>query len=212
MSEQEIDATSTDTEVQDTETETAAAETTAGESDLGDAGKKVLEKVRLEKKQAIADARAALARAEAAEAALAAKDKPAEEVALDAARAEARTEANKKANERILRADLRAAATGKLADPSNAALYINLADFTVSDDGETDSDAIDEAITDLIARKPHLAAQKQSRFEGSADQGAKGKDSAPQQLSKEDLSRMSPEEIAAADAAGQLNQLKGVKS
>lgn len=210
MPEQEVDATSTETEVQEAEQETETA--ASGEAELGDAGKKALDNIRAEKKKAVADAKAAIARAEAAEAALANKDKPAEEVALEAARAEARAEANKKANDRILRADLRAAATGKLADPSDAALYLNLDDFTVTDDGETDSDALNEAITELITRKPHLAAQKQNRFDGDADQGAKGKGSTPPQWTEADLERATDDETVAAKAAGKLNNLLGIKT
>lgn len=213
MSEQQVDATSTETKEQGTtSTETTTETSTETTAELGDAGKKALDALRAEKKQAIADAKAATARAEAAEAALANKDKPAEEVAIEAAKAEARAEANKRANDRILRADLRAAATGKLADPSDAALYLNLDDFTVTDDGETDSDALNEAIDDLLARKPHLAAQKQPRFDGNADQGAKGKEPKPQQLRQTDLEGMSAEAIVAAQNAGQLNELLGIKS
>ncbi len=211
MSELEVDATSTETE--NTETETTETETSAeATSDLGEAGTKALAALRLEKKQALADAKAATARAVAAETALANKDKSAEEQQIEAAKAEALTEANKRANTRILRADLRAAATGKLADPSDAALYLNLDDFTVTDDGETDSDALNEAIDDLLTRKPHLAAQKQPRFDGNADQGAKGKESKPQQLRQTDLEGMSAEAIVAAQNAGQLNELLGIKS
>jgi len=206
MTEQEVDATSTETETQDIDNTETSAEGTA---DLGDAGKKALDTLRAEKKQAIADAKAATARAEAAEAALANKDKPAEEQAIEAAKAEARAEADKRANARILRADLRAAATGKLADPSDAALYLNLDDFTVSDDGETDSDALNEAIDDLLTRKPHLAAQKQTRFEGGADQGAKGKETKAAQITKDELKDMSPEEIVKAQAEGRLTSLLG---
>ena len=162
-------------------------------------------------KKARADTRAAVARAEAAEAALANKDKPADEVALDAARAEARAEANTKANERILRADLRAAATGKLADPTDAALYINLAEFTVTDDGDTDSDALNEAITDLLERKPHLAAVKQTRFDGAADQRARDKNATVAQWTEADLERATDDETVQAKAEGKLNSLLGIK-
>lgn len=211
MSEQDT----TDTATVDEETQVdESAETQTDESDtadaaLGDAGKRAIEAMKEREKKARADARAALARAEAAETALANKDKPAEEQALEAARAEARTEANAKANERILRSELKALATGKLADPTDAALYINLSEFTVDDNGDVDSDALNDAITDLLTRKPHLAAGKPNRFDGGADQGAKGKESKPQQLTREDLARMSPQQIEDAEAAGQLKKLFG---
>lgn len=136
--------------------------------------------------------------------------KPAEEQAAEAARAKAVTEATAKANQRILKADLRAAATGKLADPTDAALYIDLTAFTVSDDGEVDSDALSEAINDLLERKPHLAAGKPARFEGGADQGAKGATAKPSQITQSELDRMSNAEITAARAEGRLNLLLGI--
>jgi hypothetical protein len=212
MSEQDTtDAATVDDETQVEESaETQTESTTESEStDLGDAGKRAIDAMKAREKKARADTRAAITRAEAAETALANKDKPADEIALDAARAEARTEANTKANERILRADLRAAATGKLADPTDAALYLNLSEFTVSDDGDTDSDALTEAITDLIERKPHLAAQKQSRFDGAADQGAKGKEPKLGQVTASQLDSMSPAEINQARREGRLQKVLG---
>lgn len=209
MSENETVETATETTTEvDEAVETQSESTdTADEAALGDPGKKALDAMKAREKKARADARAAIERAEAAEAALANKDKPVEEQALDAARAEERKAAMDKANARILRADLRAAATGKLADPADAALYIDLSEFTVTDDGETDSDALIEAITDLIERKPHLAAAKPNRFDGDADQGAKGKESRPSQLTRAELADMTAEEIVEAQNAGRLKDL-----
>lgn len=188
------------------------ADTETADAALGDAGKRAIDAMKEREKKARADARAAIARAEAAEKALANKDKPADEVALDAARAEERAEANKKANERILRADLRAAATGKLADPTDAALYLDLSEFTVTDDGDTDSDALNEAITDLLSRKPHLAAGKPARFDGGADQGAKGKEAKTSQLTVADTESMTPAEINQARREGRLNKALGIQT
>ena len=101
------------------------------------------------------------------------RDKPAEEQALEQARAEARAEAKEKADVRILRSELKALAAGKLADPSDAHLYIDLSKYDVDDDGEVDSEALNEAIADLLARKPHLAAGEPARFQGGGDGGAR---------------------------------------
>lgn len=215
MSEQDTTDTATvddETQVDESAETQTDTETEAADTALGDAGKRAIDAMKEREKKARADTRAAVARAEAAETALANKDKPADEVALDAARAEARAEANTKANERILRADLRAAATGKLADPADAALYINLSEFTVTDDGDTDSDALNDAITDLLTRKPHLAAQKQTRFDGAADQGAKGKNATVAQWTEADLERATDDETVLAKAAGKLNNLLGIKT
>jgi hypothetical protein len=193
------------------ETETIETpEPDEGEADLGDAGKKALDAMKARVKaaeKAAKEARADIARRDAADSL---RDKPAEEQAIKAARAEGRTEATAKGNERILKADLRAAATGKLADPTDAALYINLSEFTVSDDGDTDSEALAEAIADLLERKPHLAAGAPRKFEGSGDQGAKGKAAKLGQLTDADLESMSPAEVNKARREGRFNKILGV--
>lgn len=205
-------ATGTDETQVDESAETQTDETnTDGADALGDAGKKALDAMKAERKTARDEAAAAKRELAEFKAAAALKDKPAEEQALEAAKAEARTEANKAANDRILKSELRLAAKGVLADPSDAALYINLSDFTVNENGDVDSDALNEAIAELIERKPHLAAQKQNRFDGAADQGAKGKDSAPPQWTEADLDRATDDETVAAKAAGKLNNLLGIK-
>lgn len=212
------DATSEETEQIDEETqETESEETdteTEGESALGDAGKKALDAMKTQRKAAEARAKAAEKRIADMEAEAALKDKPADEQAIEKARAETRAETLKVADERIVKANLKAAATGKLADPSDVFAYpkiIDLSSFEVDDDGDVDTDALNEAITALLEKKPHLAAQKQNRFDGAADQGAKGKDSKPAQLSRADLQGMSPAAIEAAKAAGQLNSILGIK-
>lgn len=141
---------------------------------------------------------------------LALKDKPAEEQALEAARAEARTEATVKANERIVRAEVKAAATGKVKNPALALKLIDTSGIDVDDDGEVDSDAVTQAIADLLTEYPELAADG-SKFGGGADQGARGKSSKPAQLTEQDLKSMSPEQVVAARKSGQLNTLLGIK-
>ena len=210
------DATSADTTTTDDATtepvEGETADTTEGETALGDAGKKALDAMKAERNDARKQAREVREELERLRSEAALKDKPAEEQALEAARAEARVEAAGKANERILRSELRASATGKLADPSDAALYIDLTDFEVGDDGEVDSDALNDAITDLLTRKPHLAAGKPNRFDGDADQGARGKSDTIPQWTEVDLERASDDETVAAKAAGKLNRLLGIKT
>ena len=188
-----VEETETTSEVESAEVESEQSESVEGESALGDAGKKALNAMKAEKKAALAQAREARTALEKLQAELALKDKPAEEQALEAAKAEARAEAMSKANERILRSELRAAATGKLADPTDAALYIDLTSFEVGDDGDVDSDALGDAIADLIARKPHLAAAPTTRFAGQGDGGAR----APAKTSTQSID----DAIAAATAA-----------
>jgi hypothetical protein len=83
-----------------------------------------------------------------------------------------------KANQRIVKAEVRAAAGGKLADPVDALNFIDLDQFEVGEDGDVDQEEIAEAIEDLIRRKPYLAAQGgTSRPKPDRSQGARGKGS-----------------------------------
>ncbi|MDT0270264.1 hypothetical protein RM844_28735 [Streptomyces sp. DSM 44915] len=125
------------------------------------------------------------------------------------ARAAAESAALAKANARILRAEVRAAAKGKLADPKDALTFLDLDQFEVGDDGEIDADEIEEAIDELIKNKPYLAAQGRPRFQGTGDGGAARKASRPRQLTKSDLKSMTAEEIDAAREAGKLDDLMG---
>lgn len=83
-----------------------------------------------------------------------------------------------KANQRIVKAEVRAAAAGKLADPVDALNFIDLDQFEVGEDGDVDQEEIAEAIEDLMRRKPYLAAQGgTSRPKPDRSQGARGKGS-----------------------------------
>lgn len=145
-------------------------------------------------------------RAKAAEQALADKDKPAEEAALDAARREAREDALKTANERLVRAELKAALAGKVTNPALALRLIDTSEIEVDADGDVDTDAIDAAISALLDEAPEL---RTARFQGGADQGAKGKGAKPAQLTQADLKNMTPEQINEARKSGRLDKLLG---
>jgi hypothetical protein len=178
-----------------------------GAEALGDPGKRALDTMKAERKAATDRAKAAEAERDALKAQL--EGREAEHAAAQE-KQRARDEALAVANKRILSAELRAAAKGKLADPSDAALYINLDEFEVSEDGEVDSDALASAIDDLLARKSHLAADSR-RFDGAADQGAKG-EHRQSQLSATDLETMSAAEINQARRDGRLNKVLGIQS
>ncbi len=81
-----------------------------------------------------------------------------QERAVEAAKREGRAEAVTIANARILKAEVKAAAAGKLADPADAVQFLDLGDFAVSDDGDVDTKAISKAIDSLIVAKPYLGA------------------------------------------------------
>jgi len=199
MSEEIVDAVDTDTAV------TTATEVEApieGAEALGDAGKKALDTMKAERNAERIRARDAEARAAELEAKLQGRE----------AEFAAEVEKRKTQNEAILRAELKAAAKGKLADPTDAGLFINLSDFEVSESGDVDADALNAAIDDLVARKPHLGADKARRFDGDADTGPKGDGKPVQIRSREELSRMSPEEVVKAEAEGRLDDLLGRKN
>lgn len=168
---------------------------------LGDKGKQALARMKA-KVKAERDKRR---QAEAALAAASATDDDAQ------ARREADSAATKKANQRILRSEVKAAAKGVLADPTDALTFLNLDQFEVDEDGDVDEDEIAEAIAKLVAEKPYLAAQGGRRFQGSAGGGA-GKQSRPKQLTQADIDAMNPDQIVAARRKGQLDGLlKGTR-
>jgi hypothetical protein len=96
------------------------------------------------------------------------------ETEVDKARKEAATEATAVANRKIVRAEIKAAASAKFADPADAIAFLNLDDFTVDDDGEVDGEAIMAALDDLLKKKPHLGAKGAARWSGSGDGGHRG--------------------------------------
>lgn len=180
---------SADEETSDTEEESKDGEEEADDKDkpLGPAGEKALAAEKDKRKTATAQARAEKARADAAEAELAKLRRTAErakpkadektEDAPDAEeiRREAEQKATAKANDRIVRAEIRAAAAGKLTDPKDALNFLDLTKFEVDADGNIDADEIADAIDDLLKNKPYLAVAQGDgkRFKGSGDGGAK---------------------------------------
>lgn len=210
----------------DNATDTAAAET-SGDSDttdaaatadsttdtdaaanaaLGDAGKKALDAMKAERKAANDRAKeleaqlaALTAKVEGREAEHAAEQKARE---LDQARIA-------KADEKILKAEVRAAAKGVLADPADAFKFLDLSAFEVGADGEVDASALTDALNTLIEEKPYLAAQSGKRFQGTADGGARNDAAKVSQLSQSDMDRLSPEEKVAAYESGRFDSLLG---
>ncbi|MFC4494073.1 hypothetical protein ACFPA8_07995 [Streptomyces ovatisporus] len=203
MSEENI--TPDEAPVEDVPTETPEAPETdpAGADQLGDAGKKALDSMK-ERMKAERDKRREL---EARLAELTAPKAATETPDLDAVRAEAAREATAKANARILKSELRAAATGKLADPADVHAFIDASKFEVDENGDVDAEEIADAIESLLTSKPHLAAATVRRFQGTGDGGAARKASGPSQLSRSDLAGMSAAQIDQARKDGRLNNL-----
>lgn len=134
------------------------------------------------------------------------RDKPDDQKALDDARREAAAEATSKANRRLVAAEFRSAAAKRVKDPRIAAKLVDLEDIEVDDDGNVDADGISSALDELLEEYPDLAP---SRFDGTADQGARGRSSKPSQLTREDLENMTPQAITKADREGRLDRIKG---
>ncbi|MDQ3681227.1 MAG: hypothetical protein M3378_11955 [Actinomycetota bacterium] len=158
----------------DTDTDTEPAE------QLGDAGKKALDAERASARSAEKARKAAEARAAELEerfAQLEEGQKSEHEKALEQARKEAgdaaTKEATARANARILRAEVKAAAGGKLADPDDAVRLLDLDQFEVDEHGDPDAGAIAKALDDLGKEKPYLLANGRKPA-GDADQGARG--------------------------------------
>lgn len=161
-----------DIEDQDADESTAGdlndSDEDAAKALLTDAGKQALDRMKARLK-AERDARR---KAEAE------RDSAKGQTEAEKAQREADAKALTRANARILRAEVRRAATGRLADPADALAFVDLDQFEVGDDGDVDEDEIASAIDDLLKKKPHLAAAQgqQARFQGGADQGARKAD------------------------------------
>ena len=138
---------------------------------------------------------------------LADADKSPDEKALDAARREGETAGTAKSNARLIAAEFRAAAEKRGLDPRTALKLADLADLEVSGDGEIDPVALTAAIDAVVTDHPSLVP---SRFQGTADQGARGRDATVPQLTEEALNSMTPDQISEARKAGRLNTLLGV--
>lgn len=192
-------------EAEPTETVETVEPPVPGEESLGDPGKKALDAMKTKWREA--EQRAKERESELAALKAAAEGREAEHKAdLDAQRV--RDEALAAANDRILKAEVRAIAAGKLADPTDALKFLDLSSLEVGEDGDVDSAAVESLIADLINSKPYLAAQSTSRFQGSGDGGARNETGQPSQLTHEDVKRLSAEgkhdEIVRAKAEGRL--------
>lgn len=174
--------------------------------DLGAAGQQAIDRMKVLVKEAKARARAA---EDALKAATTPKpdDKPDADAIRKAAREEAMAETL--AERALDRVELRASKIFSDPDDARAMLAGRAAEFV--DGGKIDTDAIDEALQDLLKRKPHLGAKPESRFQGGADGGAR-KGSKPDQLTRDDLKKMSPDQIVKAKSDGRLADLMGVDS
>ena len=195
MSEQDATTAVDESTADSAQTEATATEaTTPGTESLGDAGKQALDRMKTERNAARAEAKRLADEFAALRAQVEGREAE-HKATLEAQRV--KDEALSAANQRILKAEIKAASAGKLADPLDALRFLDLGTFEVGDDGDVDSSAIASAIDELITDKPYLAAQG-SRFKGEADGGAR------KERPESDIDA----DIAAATAAG--NHLQAI--
>jgi len=97
------------------------------------------------------------------------------EQAVAKARQETLTEATAQANSRIVKAEVMAAAAGKLRDPGDAAVHLDLTNFEVDDNGDVDRKALVEAIDELVKTKPYLAGTRDPDFGRKTPESGTGK-------------------------------------
>lgn len=176
-----------------------------GEDALGDAGKKALDAMKAERNTAKAEKAALAAELKALRDAAELADKPANEQAIAKARQDAIAEVTEASNKRLVAAEVKAAAAGKLANPELAQKLIDTAGITVDADGNVDAASVADAVTELLTKYPSLAAQ------GGAVQfdSSRGKPAPVAQLTQKDLQGMSAEAIVKAESDGRLDRLKG---
>lgn len=192
---EEVETTESDeaseTEEQDTDTEEVEDDPAAG-----------LKKALAAERKARRDAER---KAHAAETALADRDKEPAEQALEAAKREALTQAQETFNKRLVQAELKAALAGKVRNTALALKVIDTSAIEVDANGDIDDTSVTDAIDALLDEYPELAPDAQ-KF-GSADQGAKGRDAKPKQITRSELANMTAEQIVKAQAEGRLTNL-----
>jgi hypothetical protein len=120
---------------------------TASDDTLGDAGKRALDAERKARRTAERELEQ-----------LRKQSMTDTEKAIADARREAAADALKGVNKRLVAAEVRAAAAGKLANPQLASRLIDCDQFTVADDGTVDAKAVASAIEALLKSEPYLAA------------------------------------------------------
>jgi hypothetical protein len=99
---------------------------------------------------------------------------------VESIKKELREELTADTNARLVRAEVKAAAAGKLADPSDAPKFIDLAKIKIGEDGEPDAKQIKKAIEELLKDKPYLAAN--GAGQGWGDVGGGGHSTPPAEV------------------------------
>lgn len=200
----------------DVEQQDESQDTDDGKDDLGDAGRQALDRMKAKERATRAELREFKALGLTVDQIKALQDagKGKDDVDPDRIRDEARREARTEAQRERVVDKIEARAARKFADAEDAvAILLRSHDADDFLDGDKiDVEAIQEALDELLDKKPHLAAAQSDgrRFRGGADGGTR-KESRPGQLSRDDLKRMSPKDIEQARRDGRLNDILGIK-
>lgn len=114
----------------------------------------------------------------------------------------------------VLQANVTAAATGKLINPSDALKLIDFSDLTADDQGGYDQQAIGEKIDALVAAHPYLAqGGNNAGLAGIIPpSGVRDGDHQAGQLTRDDLKNMTPKQIDEARRKGRLDDLLAGRS
>lgn len=114
----------------------------------------------------------------------------------------------------VLQANVTAAATGKLINPSDALKLIDFSDLTADDQGGYDQQAIGEKIDALVTVHPYLAqgGNKAGLTGIIPPSGARDGDHQAGQLTRDDLKNMTTKQIDEARRKGRLNDLLAGRS
>lgn len=149
------------------------------------------------------------------------KNLPPDEAAVREAEERGRTAARAEHAQALAGARIEAALTGIVDDPADLVEELNLAKY-VDDDGEVDTDAIEELKEKWSARMGTKKTEDEDDDEpgdkpkrkADLKQGKRGKNGSgtPEQLTRDWLSGKTPEQIEAARLAGQLNDVLGIKT
>lgn len=114
----------------------------------------------------------------------------------------------------VLQANVTAAATGKLINPSDALKLIDFSDLTADDQGGYDQQAIGEKIDALVTAHPYLAqgGNKAGLTGIIPPSGARDGDHQAGQLTRDDLKNMTTKQIDEARRKGRLDDLLAGRS
>jgi hypothetical protein len=96
-----------------------------------------------------------------------------QQIDADEIRREARREVQAKSDQRYLKMALKAEAASILADPDDAARFLDLSSYEVDDDGEVDSRLIKRDLAALVADRPYLGKVKKAPDYEGGPRGSK---------------------------------------